>query len=988
MRAMVILTIIPITTLITDIIDDGVDKLTNGGKAPNEFVDSYVLDTVNWASTMNLSLHPINNGGFNSNGFTGADTKYKPTPNNIKKLNDEVNRRSRLAGLQYTESITNANRKTDVKKASQSAKDLMWRVSSKQTVTIDDYTSTLSVIDNYKFSNVSASRNFPAINDPVSLGGGFEKSDQVKNGKFYFPYFLQENPALSDKKGQNDEEEKEGDDDVKPLSSFVIGNKTYYQGGSEPVVASPSSKKKLDTYIYGVAPIEQGSKYKLDFGNYIDNSSSYQKVNPETGKFDYDDEEQENSLKNNALNVAIMNKYGGIEKNGAMSSLSTQSTVFLLQSTYKEKGQIVYKGMNTVKPESSQSANTGAGANRFVRYVIPSSSKNDLNMKIGQLTFTWMASGWTAILVLIFVLQLPVFGALVKMFKSFFSAFLTGNVVAMLEYVAFYTALKLSLSTAKVSVYFGTMVSNTLNNMTGTSFIMATSIGSILIIIVYLLIVTIPVVRMKVGKRQRKLSLLAIMLSVPYMLAEAIEEHLEQWHMALYGKPKGRSFASKLGNKVDGANNMQELGKKTGQVAQAGASLAGGVVGGVTGGPAGAKAGASIGGAIGGVANDMLSGDESPENNMALPDKDGELGGMGGIPMMPNSGSLEGDELGVDDLVGDELAGDELAVDELEAGELDAEGYDKDGYDEEGFNREGLNKDGLSRDDLENNNELFKGYLNDKEKQEHIDSLIKRHDLSDESADMLKALSGSKLDVMDEKTQQAIKELKEALMKDGLSSEEADDVINQAIMKPTGDSIAGNFSQGLPPVNQTKGESLGEIKDKSIAQTLDGKKPKDKRTREERLKEDVVIQTKQLESLMAKREQAINNQMAGFTGDDTSKLQVMDQAINQLEAKRDRSLNDYKREQAIAPAKELVKGHLKDNVLQSSNNDFMKGFKEGLTGKDQSKSNSNSATNSMGNSNDKQMEQLIKSNKDLSDQLFQTSKEAQLNNRNINRNKK
>ena len=187
---------------------------------------------------------------------------------------------------------------------------------------------------------------------------------------------------------------------------------------------------------------------------------------------------------------------------------------------------------------------------------MPATSSVDMGVRIASLTSVWAIAAAMAIITIFIVLRSPLLGALVKSIRGFLSALLTGNIIGLLEYITYYTAVRMSLLTAGIAIYFGTMVGKAIVvdspiAVALSSFgALAGPIGpavSMLLVIVFALAVCWPAFRIQ-GKngKMRKASVLAVIIMIPFMAADAISERLQDLHVKVYGEQRGSLLNGKI----------------------------------------------------------------------------------------------------------------------------------------------------------------------------------------------------------------------------------------------------------------------------------------------------------------------------------------------------------------------------------------------------------------------------------------------------------
>lgn len=604
-RIAVILFLVPIATVLRGAIDDVTNDIMPEKQIINDFNNRYVVDTLTWAATTNLSLGMINGGnivsGANSedtSSFNRRNWNFRPTPENIERLNNVVQAKAQEAGLTSEDlSYIDAEGKKQsiVRNQASTASELFEKLSSKETVNVNDYLAMIRKVGN---TNNIVAASFTPIGKNFSLGDGFSKKNYGTgtNNQVISPFFLEKREGLEDdKNGQAPTQSDDSDNKY----SFNIAGKDFKVNQDSPIKPTYVSWHNLAYYIYGANSVSATSKEQSIFYNFIYGNGTKQNVSPEDGNVP-SDEKIKQSMNLNAASIALMNRYSGITKIGGANtpSLSTQSTVFLLQS-HSAGGNLDYSGINTSPSESGKTKNAGVTGNKFVRYVIPNHGKFDVMYKIGLLSTTWISAGFTAAFVLLYLFRCGFLGMFWKMFKNFIVAQTTGNIVSALDFFVYYMALKLTFVFARLGLNFGTWILSFFLNLvpalsTGiamesgvkgffdsipilgkiTSFIPPA--GVLLLAPIICLLLTWPMYTIKLGSNNtpRRVSPLELAVNGGYLLAEACEEYLDTFHRRIFGKSRSQTFGAKLKNQAQPINQRELLKEKGGQLAKAGLAVA------------------------------------------------------------------------------------------------------------------------------------------------------------------------------------------------------------------------------------------------------------------------------------------------------------------------------------------------------------------------------------------------------------------------------
>ena len=563
-RIVVIFVFIPISGLFTDLLGQMASGLTSDFTLPSKVNSMFVLDTLDWAATTNLSLAPITNA---SPSQVPADiSAYEPTFENVQKLTQNVIQRAEVAGL-------NADKT--------SAADLLNKVSSQEVVSVNAYFSRLASAQSVGSSSIAAS------NLPNSIST--YKNPDGSDAKITTPIENVSPAFLSTKESSEGEESGASNSD----SALAI-SRWQVNSGSKDTLLQLDSKSKmvvepirwynLDTYIYGARLPDTMAKEHANYSNFINSTGTSQLNDPRSGK------SASGALKDaltvNANIIALFNQYGGVSKitPGGDASLSTQSVAFLLQSDYSN-GALTYRGYNTIASKTGETKNTGVNGNAFVRYVIPNSSETDLISKVYSLLTLWMCSAVVAVYALIWVLKGPIIKTMMITAKSFIKAALTGDITAAIKYLAGDMAIKFSATFAAIGTYMTLgIMAGIINSMQQSSpaqlingtvakipiigdFIgsVAALIGGMFICIILTLALVWPIMRLNLGGRGRTqkplyAGFLGIFIMIPYILFEALDEYLDIIYQRVYGKSKSRTFAAKLGNQTEAINQKQLVG--------------------------------------------------------------------------------------------------------------------------------------------------------------------------------------------------------------------------------------------------------------------------------------------------------------------------------------------------------------------------------------------------------------------------------------------
>lgn len=627
LRIFVIMLTIPFATVFTSTINSLTYGIThdnfNAAAAANE---DYVVDSLSWAAATNGSMGPA--------GYSvGSD--LTPTNANVAQMNRWLNANSNIA---------DGGVDKEGNKPSQSASKVLTDYSSHSKFTVVDYFNAISS------ANVDSRRGQAmavAINN--AIGSAPIGSDAIlKPAPETFllnPHFLETRPFDLGEEAPSNGSSDSGDDDTQAGASEIEDRNDsirqftprYYSGNEaasnaisggkislacEKMSCTPLSTTSPGTYIYGAVHSGNSSEETRSYANFIAGEGTHQNLDPSTGEKP-SKEEIEKALNENAATIARWNMYAGVTNVQGMSSLSTQSMAFLLQSVF-DGDTLHYYGYQT---SQSTSGNRPADIQKveFNRYTIPNTGPADLSMKIMGLALLWIMAGIISVVAIFAVLKTNVLAAVANMFKSFFSALFTGNVGGLLKYSAYYGALRLSFAFASAAITFGIYLSNQLavglgatklvsstgnilptkqsqdcamlnakcqvenigSGIFGAMNSIAASVVTILVCILLTAILVWPAFTLSTRNGVQKVSIIRLIVAVPYMLADNLAEKIDSWTSKLghrdnstdrvYNKGSGKMRnAGDLGREAYG--KVGSLAKDAGQLAVGSAVGAGAVM--------------------------------------------------------------------------------------------------------------------------------------------------------------------------------------------------------------------------------------------------------------------------------------------------------------------------------------------------------------------------------------------------------------------------
>lgn len=571
------------TGFLQKIIDDFTDGMTNDMKSVVDYDKNYVVDTLDWAVYGNLDISMTGEGtmdSLSSGSKESAAKKFNPTEGAIRNLNAAIDA-NKGKGIDSDDET--------------SAVSYLSALASGEQATVNDYFAAI------KNNSTAAARKGPGSSS--SITAGYYYSHKWYSNKFPpYVYFLSNNGS-KDKDAKYDTLTKIFEDPSSDEGEEYKGS-WYLFGPNEgvgqlavPYIQSQSPYRfrrvKLsnpETYIYGASA--SNSDQTGNYNNFINGKGTDQNNDPMTTKDDEytGDESLKIAMYTNSLGIAIDNRYGGITagKNGGQT-LSTQSTSFVLQ-TALTNDKAMFQGYNTSVSTTDKGKSTEADGATFSRYVMPGANSGVRIARMGALNLNWLLAGTCAVLAFWYLLTAPMITATIKMFASFFRALVTGNIISLAQYLAYYAAIQASFSFAQISIYIGSIVGqlvldyvpflgHLINYDTisqGASLLSGTAIPSYSAIFVSLLMAFVlswPIFTVNFGGRKnapRKVGLIGIVVLIPYTLAEAFDNWVDQFERVLYGRSHRNSFIHKMGQSIQPINQKEQLK----QVAQKGLNLA------------------------------------------------------------------------------------------------------------------------------------------------------------------------------------------------------------------------------------------------------------------------------------------------------------------------------------------------------------------------------------------------------------------------------
>ena len=565
-RIATVMVTLPVAVMVTAVIDTVSLEADTVKTLPEMFNQTYIVDTLDWAVYGNFDLAMVNpSGSLNDDGSASKD--FEPSAQNIANLTSAIQAKKTLLGGKVEDSEKSGTAMLSAFAGQQMANVTQYYdgLSKVKDSTVESCTPLVAVSSDNESSSSSKAFNEWLSNskgnmktnarEPYDLNSfrtGYPNDRKEDNDSYYTfnlkcgsdsnIVFLM--PVTSDG-DQTDVTDQ-------PSEVYISGQK-FNLGDSGSVKVRPFGSGDPRSYLYGAVPAT--SKATKEYANYIhDVNRSSQLIDPSNGqKIDHSTSDAKaKAIWTNSLRIAIMNRYRGLKP----LSFSDQSTAFFLQTKRAGDESISYKGYYTIPDKSNEAKNTGQFGNTFTRYVMPATSSVDMGVRIASLTSVWAIAAAMAIITIFIVLRSPLLGALVKSIRGFLSALLTGNIIGLLEYITYYTAVRMSLLTAGIAIYFGTMVGKAIVvdspiAVALSSFgALAGPIGpavSMLLVIVFALAVCWPAFRIqsKNGK-MRKASVLAVIIMIPFMAADAISERLQDLHVKVYGEQRGSLLNGKI----------------------------------------------------------------------------------------------------------------------------------------------------------------------------------------------------------------------------------------------------------------------------------------------------------------------------------------------------------------------------------------------------------------------------------------------------------
>ena len=703
---LVIIMTIPISKMGMNVMDEISDSFDNATKSsPNDFNSHYVVDTLNWAATTNLNIGLINpSSNVSSTAVDKSMNSFKPTPDRVSHLMTKVNSNAIEAKLgekdltakklmkdisdqkvidvnSYLTSISTSGRSQSI---AASYVPMFKGEKVKRANNGNSEVDSYQVPDDAKdpmffFPSQDANQKMMGEKDDTfqknvnKFKNGVDNKDDDKKGEIDISHDYQYRDSTGNYASGDDAKaarKKLEEENGYPVKWIRITDRVM--PFSENSKYSYINLKKQDPtgYIYGAGLSGNANDSTTAVENYTDGPDNNQKVDFVTGEKykqvnnkedgdnknndddDGDGKEKpaakksdfERDAKINSLRIALMNRYAGITSASGSNtkSLSTQSVTFLLQTLNTKKG-LQYEGQNAVPTSAGAKKNSGKNGNGFVRYTIPNTGLTDLAGKIGSMNIVWMTSAIVAAVTFLYLLRAPIFGSIIKMFKSYLAALFTGSLAGLLTYLTFYAVIRASFMFAKTAVLLGSMIASSIVDGLGqvnkllsiAKFIPGASGSVIFVSIIFALALCWPITQFTIGGKSKRTSIIGIVVLLPYIIGEALEEWFNTLQERVTGKrSSGKGLVSGRMRGISPKESAQHMGR-TGAKIAGGAAMIGTGVGGLAAGTAGGLARKSLtsGHALG-KARSFLSGGDGKFASAI----NGENSSQQGIPSRPKDG--------------------------------------------------------------------------------------------------------------------------------------------------------------------------------------------------------------------------------------------------------------------------------------------------------------------------------------------------------------
>lgn len=603
-RILTIAMSVPFAVVFTSTID-GVTSYGDG-EALNQATainDGLVLDTLSWAAATNLSFDPA------GKSVGGGYESYAPQDGDVADLMSAS--RARLA-REAMDDLEDAG----------GARDQLTAYSSGDHATVNDYFNMLGNIPNIGVMPAAATNPVTSLGRTVVYS---ENHPSLGDGRLIFnPYFLTSRPQggetasdrgrNTDDDGSVEESEETGNEGsaqtVRFATNWAGKNEFQCNTGAASMNCTLVQWNSPVTYIYGANNVKAAPPEHVARDNYIAGSNSVQNRDPATADTP-DAEENQVVLDANAVNIAIMNRLAGVEN----SSMSTQSTAFLLQSRFSDD-VLHYKAINT-SPTAASSGASGADmiGNAFARYTIPNTGPADKAGKIATVSTLWLTAGVVAIFALLALLRSPLLIAVWRMTTGLLSSLVTGNPAGVFKYALHYMALRLSFLFASAGILagvnfaklvyqifptqgvneaiaggvgsevddasFGSGIFNIGANIVGATGSTVPAIAMVTMSIILCVIVTWPMFTLNQNGHRRQVNLISLIVTLPFTMAESGSNSIDNL-VARLGFRVNRGGSGAVGvmsGKDHKARAKSGIAKAAGTAAAIGAPGIGGAIG-------------------------------------------------------------------------------------------------------------------------------------------------------------------------------------------------------------------------------------------------------------------------------------------------------------------------------------------------------------------------------------------------------------------------
>lgn len=553
--------------------------------------DDLIVDSLQYAGLTNYDVSLLPNGG------TGGSK-------DVAALNEAL---SKKAGGSNPNDI--------------GIEKLVGYVAGNQTFTVKDYLAYLGDTSN---NAVGRNQGFISGMSNQILGYGAHYNSTLAGRTMDMVYDISQNGADSNDEGNKDVKQRLNADVSKAKVSDDEngdGAKTLpfptTSDAAQPTwfVSLPSDKLgsitsvSLDnprTYLYAANAAKDGSNEELNANSYVWGGKSEQgsmAVHPWDGsKLTKLDSDKDEPFVANMVARAYINANAGDNGDNG-NNFTNQSMVFLLQSkaNFNDKKELVsltYKAANNGGTPGSEAASTGTNTSKFARYVIPRADSADSSHLVGayaKLNVTWVAAGWAALLGLLSLVTGVLISSIVKVFKGYIRAQLTGDFFGLLDMAIYLVGATGSFMMFAISVILGSIivsfftsfiailttgltgaasgVQSSVANIpflswaaNGVSTIMTTILMGFLSLI-SVAILTYPIMKISVGGGEsRTCNIVDLMITIPLSVAAMISDWLNAKKALFYGSDSGMP---KIGESALGGGLQKDsmLGKVVGGAA-------------------------------------------------------------------------------------------------------------------------------------------------------------------------------------------------------------------------------------------------------------------------------------------------------------------------------------------------------------------------------------------------------------------------------------